>query len=698
MRKYVNQAVMGILSLLFLSVISVLPVHAASASVSVGGGGSVQEGDVISVTLNVSGSEAISSVTIGLSYDPGVLEFLKDSRRSDINGGNGIINIAGNSVSYTLNFKAAGQGSTNVSVVDCYVGPSNPDSGDYMDVSGIGAGAAVSVTAPQANPGGSTGGNAGISAGSAGGQTGTGSDDCTLQSLQISPGTLSPAFSPNIYQYTSQVDADVTKITVSAIPTDAKATVTSVNGTGLDMGENTTTIVVQSESGKRATYTLHVTRGKAEDAADSEAVVNGKSYNIEDIIPDRLIPEGFEEATTDYRGKQVKALLFPKGKLAVVYLTEKENTENSALYVYDAASNSFYPFIMLQGLNGKFIILMVPGMEVAIPEGYSQGSVKIGDFDFIAFQRGTPGGETSGNNGKNIQKGDALAEGQKGQEVSKSWLSQALAFLTEPLTVQATEPQEGQQEGAQEQQQETQQEAPSTAYTEVKGTDFYLLYGINSDGSIGWYQYDALEGTYQRYLAPVTTVKETDVPQEGEELLALKNQLAAANKKYEEDITMLRRILYVGLGVIVLLVVFVIVTIVRNKRVVLSGMGLDAYDEDEDEDEEEDFYYDEDDDEEEEESALISRTTQADREERYQRMQRGKAVADREERTVERPGNSMSGVSFYDDGDEEDDDEDEEEAPPRRQRVGNLKLRKPGKARKQPEEDDDMEIIDLGDD
>jgi len=50
----------------------------------------------------------------------------------------------------------------------------------------------------------------------------TSSAEAALSSLKISPGTLSPAFSPNVTSYTAQVGASVDKLAVSASAKDSE--------------------------------------------------------------------------------------------------------------------------------------------------------------------------------------------------------------------------------------------------------------------------------------------------------------------------------------------------------------------------------------------------------------------------------------------------------------------------------------------
>ncbi len=83
--------------------------------------------------------------------------------------------------------------------------------------------------------------------------------DTSLSSLQISPGTLSPAFSAEVDSYTASVSLDTEKLTVSAVPASDKATV-ALSGTDLQEGENTVTCTVTAEDGTSHTYTILVNR------------------------------------------------------------------------------------------------------------------------------------------------------------------------------------------------------------------------------------------------------------------------------------------------------------------------------------------------------------------------------------------------------------------------------------------------------
>ncbi|WP_375103148.1 cadherin-like beta sandwich domain-containing protein [Paenibacillus sp. RS8] len=97
--------------------------------------------------------------------------------------------------------------------------------------------------------------------------------DQDLSALTLSNGTLNPAFNPEVTDYTSKVDNEVSSITVSASVYDSSASFT-VNGTpavngqtsgtiSLNVGSNVIPIVVTSSDGISNTYTVIVTRAEA---------------------------------------------------------------------------------------------------------------------------------------------------------------------------------------------------------------------------------------------------------------------------------------------------------------------------------------------------------------------------------------------------------------------------------------------------
>jgi len=62
-------------------------------------------------------------------------------------------------------------------------------------------------------------------------------DDCSLKSLKVKPGELSPAFNPHIVDYKTTVGSKVTKITILCETSDSGATVSVFVSISLEMAD-----------------------------------------------------------------------------------------------------------------------------------------------------------------------------------------------------------------------------------------------------------------------------------------------------------------------------------------------------------------------------------------------------------------------------------------------------------------------------
>ena len=90
------------------------------------------------------------------------------------------------------------------------------------------------------------------------------------------------------------------------------------------------------------------------------------------------------------------------------------------------------------------------------------------------------------------------------------------------------------------------------AWQNMEANDFYLIYALSSGGVEGFYQYDQVDATYQRYVAPV----KTEEPEEEEDTSTL--------GKVQKIITDNLLILAAAVGVIVL-ILFIIILVLSIK-------------------------------------------------------------------------------------------------------------------------------------
>ena len=374
-RRGVFGAAMALLMCAFLFASMKKPdVYGASGSLSIAlSAQNLTVGQTVSVTINMSADEPIG-YTVGVSYDASKLEY----QGGGDGGGGGRVDLVsegdGSSASFarTLTFKAIDTGSASVSASGSY--------GGYNSLSSITpspAGVTINISAP----GGSSGGEGG-----GGNETLSGSDDNYLKTLEISPGTLSPAFSKGTTSYTVQLPEDTKSITVSAIANDSKAKVTVSHNNDLEPGANKTYIVVTAENGTQRTYVLNVNCGEVKETEASGVSVMGKKYTFgtKDTMKDAEVPEGFSSDTVTYQGEDVLCYKPESGKIILVWLIDE--TEAGQWFVYMDQRGEFAPFVELT-CNGNRYAILTPDETIQAPEGYQATELSVKDQTVYGFMR-----------------------------------------------------------------------------------------------------------------------------------------------------------------------------------------------------------------------------------------------------------------------------------------------------------------------
>ena len=503
-------------------------VFAASGSTSVSvSSGSVNIGDTVTVTVKASGpSGEKANATMTLSYDSSVLQFV--SCNTTYGGGGGSVMATGESYTVTLKAVSAGNSSLSVSANDGVIFDSNEEM-DSM------SGSSASVTVKNA-AGSTTGSDGSTASNSSGTSTGSSTDsasgtdgaaasqsaDNSLKELNISPGTLSPAFSGKTTTYSATVGSDVTNIAVSATPVNEKAVVESVTGnTNLKSGSNAIKIVVRAENGVTATYTVNVTKqgGASDDAAtagEGEAettetpevsdgntvTVNGTAYTISENFAAENIPADFSETTVNYQGADYRGVSYDKGSVVMLYLVQDGAEESTgSFFVYDSTRDTLYPFVKM--VNGEhYVIALLPPVDYTMPDTMQQTQLTLADGSLV------------------------------------------------------TAYQETQEEGS-----------------EVE-SEFYTFYGVNSDGTEGWYQYDSIEETYQR-VNTGTTVSSDGL--QDEDAAYLQEEYLALSEKYKKEKAFSRT----AIGVLIFLLAVMAVVLIN---LLLHRRGGDEEDLEDDDD------------------------------------------------------------------------------------------------------------------
>ena len=365
-KSVISVIMYAIAAVLVCIVFNTSDVYAASgASISVSGtSGNV--GDQVTVNVTISSDTEIGATKINLIYDADSLQYVSGGDSGSAGTVVWIDIDTFKSKSRSITFKVLKAGESTVSVSS---GSSVASlAGDYMQVN-AGSGK-VTGNAPK-----------------------TASSDNLLSSLKVSPGTLSPAFSKDVTEYTMTVGADVAKLVVSATANSSAATI-SISGTRMDPGDNKTYITVTAENGTKKTYTISTykdtstTTTEPETPAEpvvpeegaKEVTVGSMKYAIDGDFEAHQLPAGFEEEEIEIDGTTVKAAKGFGEKLTLVYLVSMDGEGKAGYYIYDSVKKSYDLYIDMEQIESHYAYLPVTdGME--IPAGFEIETIKIKDTD-----------------------------------------------------------------------------------------------------------------------------------------------------------------------------------------------------------------------------------------------------------------------------------------------------------------------------
>ncbi len=385
MKRFIRSVSGIILSLLIIlgavTTDRALTAHADSvdvyASVS---SSSVRIGQSVDVTISVNGS-SLSAYTMYISYSSDILEYAGAS--GTVGGGGGTLTASGSGPgSVTISFTAIANGTAYISTGGDEFYDINYE---VLGVSHAGVSVTVETTENQTTEEKDKEDDSEDKT-----ETTTEederSDDCDLASLTISPGELSPSFSPDNTSYTVQLTESDESIAISAITNDEKAT-TSVSGANsLEKGANFVTVTVTAENGAVKVYNLTVMCG--EETEDIMLQVQGRNFIVlTEDLPEA--PEGFTETTLKLNDKNIPGFTAPNKRLNIICL--KNENDEKFWYIYDKDNASFMPYAEVPTDKGRYVIMTKPE-SFAVPNGFSNADLKLGTTTYKAYSDGTGSG------------------------------------------------------------------------------------------------------------------------------------------------------------------------------------------------------------------------------------------------------------------------------------------------------------------
>lgn len=189
------------------------------------------------------------------------------------------------------------------------------------------------------------------------------------------------------------------------------------------------------------------------------------------------IPSRYTESTLDYHGETVAAATVEDSDAPVLLYLSNATGDVGGYYIYD--SDTLYPYRTLNSIS-KAYILLEPDGSVALPEGFTETTLTVGEAEY------------------------------------KAWKA-----------------------------------------TDAQG-DIYLLYARNPDGEVGYYVYNPLDESFQRYAVMPARPMEPTLPPENVQATPAPEQSAAPGDDADETATPGNTLFYIICGVAALLLIAVV--------------------------------------------------------------------------------------------------------------------------------------------
>lgn len=322
------------------------------------GQGSVSVGKTVAFSITVpSGSEAWTysvswsgNLTLE-SGDTAPMGFEGDSRTNQLvfranSTGTGTVSISAGS--YCIageDYDASGSASVSIVAAD------KPDDSEP-------------APAPTPSGGGdsSTGNNPGVSL----------SSNNALSSLTVSAGTLAPAFDPAITEYTLSLPSQSDRLTITANPSDSRATVQGDGDISLQDGETSLSVVVTAEDGSAKTYTITV---QVAQAPTLFLDYNGQRLGVVKDVSQVTPPAGFAPAEPiTYSGDTLPIWTDVSGKRTLVYLMD-EKTSAQGFYLFSQTTGVQSPYLPILCGSVTYIYTDIPKELSSVP-GLTPATVK----------------------------------------------------------------------------------------------------------------------------------------------------------------------------------------------------------------------------------------------------------------------------------------------------------------------------------
>ncbi len=359
------------LALVLMMLTALFPQRAEAAGISFSGAGSLREGERVTVTFSLSGSN-ILAVEANLDYDSSHLTLEDVSQEigggwvMDSNGSkivlrdttlNNPINSGTSLFSATFRVDSGTPAGTSVWASVSSVVVSDGDS----DISLGSASWGADILAPL-------------------------SGNNYLSYITCSNGTLEPAFSPDIREYSMTVPYEVDSLGLDW-GRDSGSSWVDVSGNSLSVGANTVSLTVTAENGNTRTYYIYVTREQDPDyVPGTDATLSGLTVSTGALSPafdpaklDYVVYVPYETESISIDGTANDA----KAKGVVQAASDKLQPGDNLLKVVctaeDGTTTKTYQIHVVRMPAYAGVLPTITGIDLAVPAGPALDKSKAAD-------------------------------------------------------------------------------------------------------------------------------------------------------------------------------------------------------------------------------------------------------------------------------------------------------------------------------
>lgn len=211
--------------------------------------------------------------------------------------------------------------------------------------------------------------------------------DTRLSQLSIACGSLTPEFSPDVYDYQVYVTKEQTSrdCKTSVKLKDSTAKVTAEGPAEFQDSDVEKKITVTASGSEKSIYTI-----KVHIVQDNEILEEGKLYQVAKTIPMNTLPEGFKKSKCTVKGKSISVAKNENANLILVPYENVADVNDTRWYSYDQSKDEL-DLAELKKIEGATYVTVTSGKELVYgsndgTSGYYLYDVSTGEIQSLSTE------------------------------------------------------------------------------------------------------------------------------------------------------------------------------------------------------------------------------------------------------------------------------------------------------------------------